>query len=322
MIQHRLYVGTIGEGLFRSTDGGESFVRASDGMFVECDVRALVAHPQEPRTLYLGSELGLFRSTDGADNWSRVDSPLNNQQIWALLLVPGRQDTILVGACPARLFRSDDGGKTWNEPSASMLQECPRILHTRVTSFAVDPHNPETIWTGIEIDGVRRSRDGGRTWQEVSQGLSSRDIHALAVVAGKDTQRLLATTNNDVNVSVDGGETWKPQSAGTSLPCKYFRGLGQPCGMPHVVLLGNGDGPPGSTGLIARSTDGGQSWSAARMPGRSNSTIWNFAVHPAEPHLIYASTVSGQIYRSTDAGESWEKLAREFGEIRALTWTP
>jgi hypothetical protein len=28
------------------------------------------------------------------------------------------------------------------------------------------------------------------------------------------------------------------------------------------------------------------------------------------------------VYRSTDAGESWEKLAREFGEIRALAWTP
>ena len=38
---HRLYVGTIGEGIFRSVDSGESFRRACDGMFVECDVRAL-----------------------------------------------------------------------------------------------------------------------------------------------------------------------------------------------------------------------------------------------------------------------------------------
>ena len=34
-IPHRLYVGTIGEGLWRSTDGGSKFVRACDGMFVE-----------------------------------------------------------------------------------------------------------------------------------------------------------------------------------------------------------------------------------------------------------------------------------------------
>ena len=45
---HRLYVGTIGEGLWRSRDGGETFVRAMDGMFVECHVRALAEHPREP----------------------------------------------------------------------------------------------------------------------------------------------------------------------------------------------------------------------------------------------------------------------------------
>ncbi len=321
-MQHRVYVGTIGEGLFRSTDGGESFNRASDGMFVECDVRALVVHPNDPRTLYLGSELGLFRTTDGADHWSRVESPLNDRQIWSILLVPGRPEMMLVGTCPSRLFLSEDGGRSWREPPVAMEQACPRIMHTRVTCFAADPDDPGTVWMGIEIDGVRRSRDGGRTWHEVSQGLSSRDIHALAVVADYGKKRLIATTNNDVNVSTDGGERWQPLSAGAVLPCRYFRALGQPIGKPQTVLLGNGDGPPGSTGLIARSLDGGQTWSPTHMPGRSNSTIWNFAVHPAEPNLVYASSVSGQIYRSTDAGEHWAKLSREFGEVRALAWTP
>ena len=60
----------------------------------------------------------------------------------------------------------------------------------------------------------------------------------------------------------------------------------------------------------------------ARMPGRSNSTIWNFAIHPADPELVYASSVSGEVYRSTDGGAMWQKLPREFGEIRALAWTP
>src|ERR1051325_11181276 len=110
---HRLYVGTIGEGLWRSSDGGESFVRACDGMFVECHVRALAVHPRDPRVLYLGTELGLFRSTDGADSWERVESPLNGLQIWSLLLLPGAPDVILAGTCPARLFRSPDGGRSW-----------------------------------------------------------------------------------------------------------------------------------------------------------------------------------------------------------------
>src|SRR5579864_1178114 len=72
MQAHRLYVGTIGEGVFRSTDNGETFARAMDGMFVECHVRALTIHPREPSVVYLGCEQGLFRSRDGAGSWERV----------------------------------------------------------------------------------------------------------------------------------------------------------------------------------------------------------------------------------------------------------
>ena len=323
-LSHRLYVGTIGEGLYRSTDGGSSFVRTCDGMFVECHIRALAVHSKEPRTLYVGTEQGLYHSTDGADNWARVESPLNGMQIWSVLLLQSDPSVLVIGTCPSRLFRSTDGGRTWSEGEAQIEQDCPRIMHTRVTTLLEDPETPGIIWAGVEIDGVRRSRDGGRTWQSPQQkGISSRDIHALAIVPGKGgPQRLLATTNNDLNVSLDSGETWRPLQVGKALPWSYCRALAQMCGRPEVLLLGNGNGPPGDAGVVALSTDAGESWREARMPGRANSTIWNFATHPADPKLIYASSVSGEVYRSTDGGQSWEKLAREFGEIRALAWTP
>jgi photosystem II stability/assembly factor-like uncharacterized protein len=321
--QHRLYVGTIGEGLWRSKDAGANFVRACDGMFVECHVRALAVHPRDDRTLYLGCELGLFRSSDGAENWGQVDSPLNGQQIWSILIVPHDPDVLLVGTCPSRLFRSGDGGRTWTEATATLEQHCPRIINTRVTTLLADPVNKQTLWAGIEIGGIRRSRDLGRTWQRVGEGLSSQDIHALAVVQGSGRAlRMLAATNNDLNVSTDGGETWTPQCVGQSLPWSYCRTLAQAVGRPDVVFLGNGDGPPGTVGVVGRSTDGGVTWRTAVMPGRANSTVWNFAAHPADPDLLYASSVSGEVYRSTDGGASWEKLPREFGEIRALAWTP
>src|SRR5262249_55232265 len=134
--------------------------------------------------------------------------------------------------------------------------------------------------------------------------------------------RLLSSTNNDLNVSSDLGETWEPLGIGKSLPFSYCRGMAQKAGQPQVVFMGNGDGPPGTTGVVGRSTDGGKSWQAPRMPGRANSTIWNFAVHTADPELIYASSVAGEVYRSQDGGAGWEKLAREFGEVRALAWAP
>lgn len=320
---HRIYVGTIGEGLWRSTDSGETFRRASDGMFVECHVRALVVDPREPRTLFLGSEQGLFKSTDGADSWSRVESPLNGKQIWSLLLLPSNPEVILAGTCPPALFRSADGGRTWTEPTTHFVQECPRIIYNRVTTLLADPDEPRTIWCGVEIDALWLSKDAGETWEPRGQGLSSRDIHSLAIVSGNGRgKRLLASTNNDVNLSSDDGQTWQPLKVGQTLPWSYCRGMAQQCGRPEVILMGNGDGPPGSVGTVARSTDAGQSWQPATMPGRSNSTIWNFAANPADSDLLYASSVAGEIYRSADGGASWSKLSREFGEIRALAWTP
>jgi photosystem II stability/assembly factor-like uncharacterized protein len=326
MPAHRLYVGTIGEGLWRSVDGGDGFVRAADGMFVECHVRALAVHPRDPRLLYLGCEDGLFVSRDGADNWSRVESPLDGKQIWSLLICPQEPELMLAGVCPSRLYRSEDGGRTWIEPAVRILQDCPRIMHTRVTCLAADPDEPQTLWAGVEIDGVYRSRDAGRTWQPLGRGLSSRDIHALAIVPENgQPKRMLAATNNDLNLSRDNGETWEPLQVQKSLPWSYCRALAQlapAAGDPEVVFLGNGNGPPGSAGIIARSDDGGSTWKAAHMPVLANSTVWNFAVHPADPDLIYASSVSGELYRSRDRGLSWDKLAREFGEIRALAWAP
>jgi photosystem II stability/assembly factor-like uncharacterized protein len=321
---HRLYVGTIGEGLWRSLDGGVTFTRTCDGMFVECHVRALVVHPRDHRILYLGSEKGLFRSENGADSWSRVESPLNGLQIWSILLLPATPEGIVVGTCPSRLFRSDDGGRTWSEPAARIVQDCPRIIDTRVTSLCVHPGDPQTMWAGVEIDGIHRSKDGGLRWESVGKQLSSQDIHALAFVPAANGRpaRLLASTNNDVNVSLDDGDTWQPLQLRDALPLPYFRGLVQHSTKPEVLFLGKGDAPPGTTGLVARSLDGGTSWQPTQMPGRANSTLWNFAVHPADPDLVYASSVSGQVYRSLDGGASWQRLPREFGEIRAIAWTP
>jgi photosystem II stability/assembly factor-like uncharacterized protein len=284
MYSHRLYVGTIGQGLWRSVDGGATFMRASDGMFVECQVRALMVHPQQPRTLFLGSEHGLFRSDNGADSWSHVDSPVNGQQVWSILVHPANPDLIVAGVCPSRIVRSEDGGRTWTEPAVVIMEECPRILHTRLTTLKSDPTGPNVLWAGVEIDALFRSDDWGRTWRPLGSGLSSRDIHDIAVIPGNGRNtRILASTNNDVNVSENGGTSWTPLQLGTKLPLPYFRGMAQLCGRPEVVLLGNGDRPPGSTGLIARSTDGGLTWKPAEMPGRANSTIWNFAVNRADP---------------------------------------
>lgn len=317
-----VYVGTVGQSLWRSRDGGLTFTRASAGVHPESDVRALLVHPEEPTLLHLGTETGLFVSRDGADTWEHVASPMDGRQIWSLARDPRNADVLYAGTCPPALFRSADGGRSWEELPADLPDRCVggAPLTPRVTCITVDGRDG-TIFAGIEIAGARRSRDNGRTWETLSEGLSSQDIHGLAAVwNGKRT--LIATTNNDVNRSDDDGDTWTPLQVKQTFPWPYTRGCAVSAEDPHTVWVGAGNGPPGNQGALYRTSDLGATWEKLGLPQVTNSTVWNLAFHRSDPRRVYVSSVSGQIYRTLDGGDSWSKLPMEFGEVRALAWAP
>ena len=59
----RVLVGTVGEGLYVSDDGGATFKRPSNnGLYIEGEVRALAAHPGNPSRIYAGTHAGVYRS--------------------------------------------------------------------------------------------------------------------------------------------------------------------------------------------------------------------------------------------------------------------
>jgi photosystem II stability/assembly factor-like uncharacterized protein len=193
-------------------------------------------------------------------------------------------------------------------------------LTPRVTCITADPVDG-ALFVGVEIGGVRRSRDGGRTWDVLTRGLSSEDIHGIAAVwNGRRT--LLATTNNDVNRSEDDGETWTPLNVGAHFPWSYTRACAVAAEDPHTVWVGAGNGPPGSRGGLYRTPDAGRTWERLGLPQVTNSTVWGLGFHPADPRRVYVTSVSGQLYRTLDGGDSWTKLPMEFGEVRAVAWTP
>ena len=53
-----IYAGTVGQSVWRSQDGGDSWDRASEGMFPEAHIRALAASPDNSTTLFAGTEAG------------------------------------------------------------------------------------------------------------------------------------------------------------------------------------------------------------------------------------------------------------------------
>lgn len=313
-----LYVGTSGLSVWFSRDLGESWVRpySESGLYLEARVWALSGHAGTPGQVLAGTDSGLYRWDEAERRWTHLPSPMDDRCIWSLAPAPGDPAVIVAGTHPAGLWRSGDGGASWVPLPAEFAEECIYIGQPRVTRVLFDPADARTLWAGAEIDGVHRSRDGGESWQRVSDGLVSDDVHDIALVG--DT--LFATTNKGLHRSADGGDTWRWQELDS--PWQYTRAITPRADGNGTVFLANGNGPPGSTGRLLRSRDGGGTWEDAGLPGPLNSTPWCLATHPSDPMLIFLCTNLGQIFRTTDGGESWTRLPHEFGEVRSIHWQP
>ena len=193
-----VYAGTVGQGVWRSLDEGETFQRYCAGMFMEAEVRALAVHPTDPelplrrhrcgplshdeRRGALGAAGDAFRSRPGlAGGRHGLVAADPSRRIPICSLSEPVPPPSIVRRTAARPGRSS---------AAALTPECPPIVYSRVTCLLADPDEPETIWAGVEIDGVWRSRDTGETWQRLSAGLSSTDIHGLAIVPGTPRTRV------------------------------------------------------------------------------------------------------------------------------------
>ena len=122
-------VGTLGQGIWRSSDGGDTWLRVRHGLYSECAVRALAVHPSDARVMYCGADTGVYRSEDSGEHWERLDSPMSEIPIWALAIDPVDPNIIFAGTRPAALFRSTDGGQHWDKLSVQIAEECPNGGH-------------------------------------------------------------------------------------------------------------------------------------------------------------------------------------------------
>jgi photosystem II stability/assembly factor-like uncharacterized protein len=243
---------------------------------------------------------------------------------------PVQPDTIFAGVRPGAVFRSRDGGQTWAQLHAQFADECPNVRFPRVLSMAVDPADHRVVWAGAEVDGVRRSLDGGETWETIGAAVTSGtigrqlndpDIHGIAVSNTSPTT-VFVSTPREIFASTDAGESWQPLGVKNHFPLPYCRGIAVKADDPDVLFVANGDAAAGETGTVQRSKDRGHTWETLRLPVVPNTPMWTFAMHAADPNLVLTCSHYGQVFVSEDAGDSWSKVRREFSEIRALAWVP
>lgn len=316
-----VYAGTAGHSAWFSDDLGESWVHPNShsGMYLEARVWSLASIPARPERLFAGTDMGIFRWDEPTARWVHLPAPM--EDVWAVAIDPANPDRLIAGTRPAGFWQSRDAGENWEAMSAPGISQFSEVNMgpTRVTQILFDPVDAGTVWAGVEIGSVYRSRDNGQTWERKDQGLVSGDVHGLAVIplpgGGK---AVLATTNRGLHRSENDGESWELQNLPSPWP--YTRGVVPRADNSGVVFLANGNGPPGNDGFLLRSRDHGRSWEDARLPGPLDSTVWCIATDASDPMLVFVCTNLGELFRSTDGGESWQRLPHVFGELRALHW--
>lgn len=134
------------------------------------------------------------------------------------------------------------------------------------------------------------------------------DYHSL-LVSRTDPRRLVLGTHYGLFESSDGGASWRPTAFGRRDAMNLARSRG-----PALWAAGHN--------VLAKSTDGGKSWSDVSPPGLPHLDVHGFAVDGRNTDRLYAAIAGKGLYRSTNAGATFELVTEEVGgDVFALAVT-
>ncbi|HEX8169228.1 MAG TPA: YCF48-related protein [Thermoanaerobaculia bacterium] len=269
------------------------------------DVRALIADPSAPDTLYLGTSAGeVYVSRDGAKNWTspRNGIPFPGYVVDNLVL---DREGHLWAACwglwgGGVVAVSSDGGRTWARRDAGLEDFSPRAI-------AIDPNDASFVVVG-GLTGVYSSHDGGATWSKISD---QENVESLAIDP-RSRDRIYVGTWRQGWRTDDGGKNWKHIAEGMVLDTDMFSITIDPVQPDNVWVA--------TCGWVYNSKNGGDLWTRYR-DGFDNRRIHDVEMDPCDNKTVYAGSVAG-LYRSDDEGKSWYAVSDEGLVVNSIVLHP
>ena len=259
-----------------------------------------------------------------------IGPAINGGRIADIAFHPEDRNIMYVGVGSGGVWKTENSGTTWepifdDETSYS------------IGSVAIDPSDPSTVWvgTGENVggrhvgfgDGVYKSTDGGRTWEnmglETSEHISTMIVHPEdSDIVWVSAQGPLWSPGGERGLfkTTDGGETWTNVLSGGEWtgvtdvvmdprdPDVLYAATWQ---RHRTIAAYLGGGPESG---ILKSADGGETWEelATGLPSGVKGKI-GLAISPQNPDIVYAAVetirAEGGLYRSTNRGESWTRMS-------------
>lgn len=278
-------------------------------------LECVAVDPAAPNRAFVGTfESGLQRSTDGGDSWEGLDG-IDEEAVMSLAFAPDDPDTVYAGTEPSAVHRSADGGGSWTRldgltdlPSEQQWSFPPRPHTHHARWIAVDPHDPDHLYVGIEAGALVQSHDGGATWEDRVEG-TRRDTHSIDTHPDAPGHAWVAA-GDGFATTTDGGETWThPQD---ELEHRYCWSVRVDPGDPDTVLLSAASGAYAAHSQPAESylyRWRGEDWERLDDRGIPTGDGVSRAVLAAgdDAGEFWAANNRG-LYHTTDAGDSWTRL--------------
>jgi photosystem II stability/assembly factor-like uncharacterized protein len=258
-----------------------------------------VVDPTDSRWLYNESQFGAIQRMDqttGQSRSIRYTRPQGQETLrwnWSspIALSPHNPEVLYHGANV--LLRSNNRGDTWTEISPDLTKNLPErrggsgnIQYATITTFDESPIIAGVIWVGTDDGNVQLTRDGGRTWTNLTDKLTGHAGHWVSrvIASGHDAATAYVTAtglrSDDPKAYVwkttDYGATWT--SIAGNLPAEPVNVIREDRKNPSLLFVGT------DLGLYA-SLDGGRAWHRMKN-GMTTNPVHDLAIHPREQEII------------------------------------
>ena len=324
------YMGAVNGGVWKSDDFGRTWNPIFDGQPTQ-SIGAIAVAPSDPNIIYVGSGEGLarpdlsvgngiYKSSDAGKTWTHLGLR-DSEGIPAVAVDPHNPNRVFAaalghpyGANEERgIYLSTDGGGNWQKVLS-------RGANVGGSDVEIDPSNPEIVYASLwEVrlgpwedgnqysgtgGGLFKSTDGGKTWNQLTNGLPKGIIQVDVAIAASQPSRLYASVaTNEPSVGIyssdDAGENW---TRITTDPRPALRIGGGDLPVPRVDPK-NPDVVYSASIVTMRSTDGGKTWMSLRgAPGGDDyQNLW---INPNYPNIILLVSDQGALV-SVNSGETW-----------------